>query len=139
MELGIMYFEHDLCKQLYGVPSCNTRSKENNIPEDLTVIILWYPLWVYMYLKVGMTHFYRLALCNLVLGLTNILMKSKLFRWWMSHDRFWSSHHHRDTVRTDYIGMKSFHFCTSFISIDYLLTFLFKLSFVSFTVYKARF
>ncbi len=29
----------------------------------------------YMYLKVGMTHFYRLALCNLVLGLTDIFWK----------------------------------------------------------------
>ncbi len=35
----------------------------------------------YMYLKVKMTHFYRLALYNLVLGLTNILLKSKLFKW----------------------------------------------------------
>ncbi len=34
----------------------------------------------YMYLKVGTTHFYCLALCNLMLGLTNILLKSKLFR-----------------------------------------------------------
>ncbi len=34
----------------------------------------------YMYLKVGMTHFYRLALYNLVLGLTNILLKSRLFK-----------------------------------------------------------
>ncbi len=42
-------------------------------------------LWVYMYLKVGTTHFYRLALYNLVLGLTDILLKSKLFKWWMLH------------------------------------------------------
>ncbi len=41
---------------------------------------VWYPVWVYMYLKVGMSHFYRL-----VLGLMNILLKSKLFRWWMSY------------------------------------------------------
>ncbi len=46
---------------------------------------VWYPVWVYIYLKVGTTHFYHLALCNLVLGLTNILLKSKLFRWWMSY------------------------------------------------------
>ncbi len=29
--------------------------------------------------------FYCLALYNLVLGLTTILLKSKLFKWWMSH------------------------------------------------------
>ncbi len=29
--------------------------------------------------------FDRLALYNLVLGLTNILLRSKLFKWWMSH------------------------------------------------------
>ncbi len=34
----------------------------------------------YMYLKVGTTHFNRLALYNLVLGLTDILLKSKLFK-----------------------------------------------------------
>ncbi len=39
----------------------------------------------YMYLKFGTTHFYRLALYNLVLSLTDILLKSKLFTWWMSH------------------------------------------------------
>ncbi len=39
----------------------------------------------YMYLKVGTTHFYSLALYNLVLGLMDILLKSKLFKWWMSH------------------------------------------------------
>ncbi len=37
----------------------------------------------YRYLKVGTTHFYRLALYNLVLGLTDIWLKSKLFKWWM--------------------------------------------------------
>ncbi len=46
---------------------------------------LWYPVLVYMYLMDGITHFYHLALCNLVLGLMNILLKSKLFRWWMSY------------------------------------------------------
>ncbi len=40
----------------------------------------------YMYLKVSTIHFCHLALCNVVLGLTNILLKSKLFRWWMSYD-----------------------------------------------------
>ncbi len=39
----------------------------------------------YMYLKVGTTYFYRLALYNFVLGLTDILLKSKLFKWWMLH------------------------------------------------------
>ncbi len=34
----------------------------------------------YMYLKVGMTHFYRLALNNLMLCLIDILLKSKLFK-----------------------------------------------------------
>ncbi len=48
---------------------------------DYTVIIYI----SYMYLKAGMTHFYRLALYNLVLALTDILLKSKLFTWWMSH------------------------------------------------------
>ncbi len=35
---------------------------------------------MYMYLKVGTTHFYHLALYNLVLGLTDILLKSKLLK-----------------------------------------------------------
>ncbi len=33
-----------------------------------------------MYLKVGRTHFYRLALYNLVLGLIEILLKSKMLK-----------------------------------------------------------
>ncbi len=39
----------------------------------------------YMYLKVGTTHFYHLALCNLVPDIMDILFKSKLFKWWMLH------------------------------------------------------
>ncbi len=58
-----------------------------NITRELwwDVILLWYPVWIYMYLKVGTTHVFRLALCNFVLGLTNILLKSKLFKWCMSY------------------------------------------------------
>ncbi len=41
--------------------------------------------YIYMYLKVGTTHFYHLALYNLVLGLREILLKSKMLKWWMSH------------------------------------------------------
>ncbi len=43
-----------------------------NITRELwwDVILLWYPVWIYMYLKVGTTHVFRLALCNFVLGLT---------------------------------------------------------------------
>ncbi len=48
-------------------------------------LILWYSVWVYMYMKVDTTHFHRLSLCNLVLGLTDILLKSKLFKRWMSY------------------------------------------------------
>ncbi len=33
-----------------------------------------------MYLKVGTTHFYSLDSHNLVIGLTDILLKSKLFK-----------------------------------------------------------
>ncbi len=36
---------------------------------DIKIVII---SMSYMYLKVGMTHFYHLALYNLVLGLTNI-------------------------------------------------------------------
>ncbi len=103
-------------------------------------LVLWYPVWEYMYLKVVTTHFYRLALCNLMLGLTNILLISKLFRWWLWYNRLWSFHHHRGIVRTDYIGIYSSHtLFTSIIGIDYLWTSLFNLSLFSLTVYKARF
>ncbi len=58
---------------------------ENDMPIDIKEFFAWFRqscdiLWVYIYLKVGMTHFYRLALYNLVLGLTDILLKSKLFK-----------------------------------------------------------
>ncbi len=43
-------------------------------------------LWV---LEVGTTHFYHLALFNLVLGLTSILLKSKKFKWWMAYMVTW--------------------------------------------------
>ncbi len=48
-------------------------------------MVLWYHMSMYMYLEVGTTYFYHFALYNFVLGLTTILLKSELFRWWMSY------------------------------------------------------
>ncbi len=36
---------------------------------------VWYPMSMYMYLEVGTTHFYHLALFNLVLSLTSIFIE----------------------------------------------------------------
>ncbi len=49
---------------------------------------LWYPMSIYVS-KGRYNSFYRLALYNLVLGLTDILLKSKLFKWWMSYMVTW--------------------------------------------------
>ncbi len=53
---------------------------ETFYPSDLNVLYCDILYYEYVHLKVGTTHFYRLALSNLVLGLTNILLKSKLFK-----------------------------------------------------------
>ncbi len=62
-------------------------------------IVLWYLMSMYMYLEVGTTHFYHLALFNLVLGLTSIFYwnprssNDEWHIWW--HDPIWSCHHPR--------------------------------------------
>ncbi len=47
-------------------------------------IIMWYPEWVLLS-EGRYVSFYSLALYNLVLGLMDIWLKFKLFKWWMSH------------------------------------------------------
>ncbi len=81
--------------------------------------ILWYSPWVYMYLKVDMTNFYRLALCNLVLRLSDILLNSKLFKLWMSNDDM-TIIDHRGIVSKAYIGIYSSYMYCSHCS--YILT-----------------
>ncbi len=51
-------------------------------------ILLWYPMSIYVS-EDRYDSFYLLALYNLVLGLTDILLKSKLFKWWMSSMVTW--------------------------------------------------
>ncbi len=57
------------------VASCEKRllRREGDVWHLVYVFILWYLAWVSMYLKVGTTHFYHLALFNLVLGLTQFI------------------------------------------------------------------
>ncbi len=47
-------------------------------------IKMWYALSIYVS-EGRYDSFYCLALYNLVLGLTEILLKTKLFKWWMSY------------------------------------------------------
>ncbi len=56
--------------------------------------------------------------------------------WW--HDRLWSCHHQRGIVTKTYIGIYS-SYIIHIVHIDYLWTSLFKLTFFSLTVNKARF
>ncbi len=88
---GVVYVR-DNPEFCYGAVHIPPSDSPYHLPESFA-LILWYHVWVYMYPKVSTTHFYHLALCNLVLCLTNILLKSKLFKWWMTHSDMTVYHH----------------------------------------------